>query len=241
MSSGSAETPATASGALDRFESEGFLRLRSVLSAAEVEAALPALEQCLPKGAAGSRVAAEKAAPVRAWLRHEAIRGGLRHAGLHEPFPVRVILFDKTPEANWGVPWHQDLAVAVRRRVEVPGFLGWSTKEGRLHVHPPSAVLEAMATLRIALDACGSDDGPLRVLPGSHRSGRLPGTEIEAWKRRVAPVDCTAGIGDAVLMRPLLLHASRPAAVPRRRRVLHVEWADRPLPGGLEWASLGIE
>jgi hypothetical protein len=26
--------------------------------------------------------------------------------------PVRGILFDKTPEANWKVPWHQDLSSA---------------------------------------------------------------------------------------------------------------------------------
>jgi hypothetical protein len=36
-------------------------------------------------------------------------------------------------------------------------------------------------------------------------------------------------------MRPLLLHASSPAADPRHRRVIHLEFAAEPLPGGLEW------
>ncbi|HEX5789674.1 MAG TPA: hypothetical protein VFY13_00915, partial [Luteolibacter sp.] len=27
--------------------------------------------------------------------------------------PVRMILFDKTPEENWPVAWHQDLSIAV--------------------------------------------------------------------------------------------------------------------------------
>lgn len=36
-------------------------------------------------------------------------------------------------------------------------------------------------------------------------------------------------------MRPLLLHASSPAASPGHRRVLHVESAAAGLPGGLQW------
>lgn len=36
-------------------------------------------------------------------------------------------------------------------------------------------------------------------------------------------------------MRPLLLHASSPAASPGHRRVLHVEYAAAGLPGGLQW------
>src|SRR5262245_19142503 len=54
-----------------------------------------------------------------------------------EPFPVRAIYFDKSREANWMVSWHQDLTLAVRARVEIPGFGPWSTKEGIPHVQPP--------------------------------------------------------------------------------------------------------
>lgn len=84
-------------------------------------------------------------------------------------FPVRAQLFDKTPETNWKVPWHQDLAIAVAERIEVPGFTGWSVKDGVPHVHPPAGILEQMVTLRLHLDDCGPDHGPLRMLPGSHR------------------------------------------------------------------------
>jgi hypothetical protein len=37
--------------------------------------------------------------------------------------PVRAILFDKITSANWTVPWHQDRSIAVRKRIDVPGFL----------------------------------------------------------------------------------------------------------------------
>src|SRR5262249_43240 len=30
--------------------------------------------------------------------------------------PVRAILFDKTPSANWALGWHQDRVVAVREK-----------------------------------------------------------------------------------------------------------------------------
>lgn len=41
-------------------------------------------------------------------------------------FPVRALFFDKTPDANWKVPWHQDFTIAVAQRVDAPGFEGWS-------------------------------------------------------------------------------------------------------------------
>ena len=53
----------------------------------------------------------------------------------HEPSPVRAIYFDKSPEANWLVPWHQDLTLALRSRAEVPGFGPWSS-EGRRSSRP---------------------------------------------------------------------------------------------------------
>ena len=38
-------------------------------------------------------------------------------------------------------------------------------------------------------------------------------------------------------MRPLLLHASSPSKVPGHRRVIHLDFASSPLPGGLYWFS----
>src|SRR2546425_7573030 len=34
--------------------------------------------------------------------------------------PVRAIYFDKLPEANWPVAWHQDLTLALRARAYAP-------------------------------------------------------------------------------------------------------------------------
>jgi ectoine hydroxylase-related dioxygenase (phytanoyl-CoA dioxygenase family) len=150
-------------------------------------------------------------------------------------FAVRGILFDKTPDANWKVAWHQDLTIAVRERQSVDGFTAWSIKDNVLHVQPPTWILERMVALRLHLDDCRQENGPLRVLPGSHRYGRLDSSAIDRWKASVPEVQCVVERGGLVLMRPLLLHASSAAEDARHRRILHLEFAEDDLPGGLEW------
>ncbi|HEY2157713.1 MAG TPA: phytanoyl-CoA dioxygenase, partial [Isosphaeraceae bacterium] len=71
--------------------------------------------------------------------------------------------------------------------------------------------------------------------PGSHRHGRLDAEATRHLLERDLPVSCLAGRGSVVMIRPLLLHASSPAESPRRRRVVHLEYAADPLPGGLDW------
>jgi ectoine hydroxylase-related dioxygenase (phytanoyl-CoA dioxygenase family) len=152
-------------------------------------------------------------------------------------FAVRGILFDKTPEANWKVVWHQDLTIAVQQKREAPGFGPWSEKAGVTHVQPPMEILERMLAVRLHLDDCGMENGPLRVLPGSHRTGRLSATDIAAWRERTPETICAALRGSALLMQPLLLHASSAAGVAAHRRVLHLEWAAAELPHELCWQN----
>jgi ectoine hydroxylase-related dioxygenase (phytanoyl-CoA dioxygenase family) len=149
-------------------------------------------------------------------------------------FAVRAIYFDKTPDANWSLWWHQDNVISVRERKEVPGFVGWSNKAGVWQVQPPAEVLAAMVAVRVHLDDCGPECGPLRVLPGSHRHGWLD-ERIDDWKRDVAEVVCEVRLGGVVVMCPLILHASAPAQSADHRRVIHIEFAAAELPGGLEW------
>jgi ectoine hydroxylase-related dioxygenase (phytanoyl-CoA dioxygenase family) len=147
---------------------------------------------------------------------------------------VRGIFFDKQPNANWKVPWHQDLTIAVKNRLDIPDFQPWSVKGGIPHVQPPVGILEQMLTVRIHLDRTDESNGALKVIPGSHAQGKLTTLEIERWKQSsVISTNCQAG--GVLLMRPLLLHASSIAIVPSHRRVIHLEYAAKPLPDGLEW------
>jgi ectoine hydroxylase-related dioxygenase (phytanoyl-CoA dioxygenase family) len=169
-----------------------------------------------------------KSAPVRELA--EAVLGGTA-------FAVRGILFDKIPEANWKVPWHQDVTNAVRARDDVDGFGPRSTKAGVLHVQPPAQILERMISIRVHLDACDESNGALHVIPGSHRAGRIAETEIPSTLEKFQAHACVIGRGGALLMRPLLLHASFPSQAPAHRRVIHLDFACERLPLPLKWLS----
>jgi ectoine hydroxylase-related dioxygenase (phytanoyl-CoA dioxygenase family) len=148
---------------------------------------------------------------------------------------VKATLFDKRPEANWKVPWHQDLTMTVNQRGHVEGFGPWTEKSGVPHVQAPVDVLEGMLAIRVHLDDCDEANGALRVLPGSHVHGRLGDAAIRRWRQTCRAVPCVVGRGGVVAMRPLLLHSSSASEHPLRRRVIHLEFAARDLPGGLCW------
>ena len=152
--------------------------------------------------------------------------------------PVRVLLFDKSASRNWGLSWHQDRAIPVAYRHEVEGYRNWTVKHGVHHVEPPAHVLADMVALRLHLDPCDHDNGPLEVARGSWRAGRLAKPEIRAGIDNFDCVPCIARAGDVVAMRGLTLHRSQPARRLRHRRVVHVDYAGGGLPGGLEWASV---
>jgi hypothetical protein len=149
------------------------------------------------------------------------------------PIPVRSIFFDKTPEANWLVPWHQDLSIATKQQTDLPGYGPWSSKDGIPHVQPPVDVLESMVTIRLHLDDADESNGALRVIPGSHRLGRLDAAKVAEIRLRQPEVTCCVRTGDAMIMRPLLLHASSEARTPVHRRVIHLEYAS------VQWCQSG--
>jgi hypothetical protein len=147
---------------------------------------------------------------------------------------VRGLYFDKTPAANWRLGWHQDRAIAVRERFDIPDFGPWSVKAGVQHVFPPVDVLAEMLTVRVHLDPCDATTGALKVIPGSHQ-GLLTEAEVEQLLQVRGEHTCVVERGDAVVMRPLIAHGSEKAQNPSRRRVVHLEYAARPLPEPLAW------
>ena len=146
-------------------------------------------------------------------------------------FLVRSILFDKLLDANWAVPWHQDVTIEVLEKQEVEGFGPWSIKDGVVSVQPPTSILENMITLRLHFDDTDDSNGALIVDPGSHLNGKKHIQDI----RPSGPVilDCRAG--NVLVMKPLLYHASNRSTSGNPRRVLHLDFASTPLPRPLTW------
>ena len=150
-------------------------------------------------------------------------------------FMVRSTLFDKTPGANWGVFWHQDLSIAVAERHECDGYSAWTRKAGVQCVQPPIDLMERVLAVRLHLDDCTAENGALKVLPGTHKMAKLCTSEVERQQSQIKEVTCEVPAGGAVLMRPLLLHASSPMEQPTSRRVIHFEFANFELPSPLQW------
>jgi ectoine hydroxylase-related dioxygenase (phytanoyl-CoA dioxygenase family) len=150
-------------------------------------------------------------------------------------FPVRSIFFDKVPGANWNVPWHQDTSIAIKKKAKVADFKLWSIKQGIAHVEPPEQYLRNMLTLRIHLDHTTTENGVLRILPGTHLKGRLNSKTILHLVETMKPLECESTPGDIILMCPLLLHSSRKAVNPSHRRIIHIEFSAMALPSPLEW------
>ena len=213
---------------------QGFALIPDALDDVTVDALLETVAPLHVEGAAGARNLLDVSA-IQTLARSAPVRALVEPLLGPHCFAVRGIYFDKTATANWKVPFHQDLSIAVQARRDVEGYGPWSNKAGALHVQPPREVLEQMLTLRLHLDDCNAENGALRVLPGSHEAGKLSASTIARWRETRDEIICALPRGGALLMRPLLLHASSPALAPTHRRVVHLEWAARPLPGGLNW------
>jgi Phytanoyl-CoA dioxygenase (PhyH) len=150
---------------------------------------------------------------------------------------IECTLFVKSAEMNWLVALHQDLSIPVAARIENPEWTGWSYKEGRLFAQPPVAVLEELVAIRLHLDDCDESNGALRVVPGSHRFGRLcPNAAVrkrDCLGEQIVPV----ARGGAMVMKPMLLHASSKSVSGALRRVLQFVFAPPLLAQNLSPAT----
>jgi ectoine hydroxylase-related dioxygenase (phytanoyl-CoA dioxygenase family) len=152
-------------------------------------------------------------------------------------FPFRATLFDKSPDSNWLIAWHQDTALPLREKRETPGWGPWSIKDGVIYAHAPATALNKVVALRLSLDDSTDENGPLRVLSGSHSKGVFTDDQVEQLVREGSPVTCTVAKGGILVMRPLLIHASSKSRVEAKRRVLHIEYAaSMDISGGIRLA-----
>ena len=222
---------------MEKLERDGFAVVRAVLDERARLELLQAVEGLLSESPAGVRGLAAKVDSVRPLAQSPVVRSLVEPVLGPAAQLVRSILFNKTEETNWQVAWHQDLAIAVQHRIEVDGYISWSIKEGVPHVQPPQEILEKMLSVRLHLDPADETNGALWVSPGSHRLGRLAANNAADTAERTGKHLCVVHAGDALLLRPLILHASRKATSGKPRRVIHLEFAGVSLPESLTWAE----
>jgi ectoine hydroxylase-related dioxygenase (phytanoyl-CoA dioxygenase family) len=218
-------------------EKQGFAIIPDVVPESDIARVIRELaENPLPRSRAGSRHA----------LRYPSILELARGPDLaalaeeilgRDAISFRATLFDKSPRSNWLVTWHQDTALPLRKRQDVSGWGPWSVKDGVIFALAPGSVLRQVIALRLHLDDSTAENGPLRVLPGTHMTGVLDSEAIHRLAADSTAVDCVVPAGGVLAMKPLIVHSSSKSRTEHPRRVLHIEYAPSlVLQDGLELA-----
>jgi ectoine hydroxylase-related dioxygenase (phytanoyl-CoA dioxygenase family) len=203
----------------------GYSITEKVFSDQECDELLDSLaDNRFARGRAGARHLMTNPA-VQATANDSRLLAIARSALGHDVTPYRATLFEKSGGANWLVVWHQDTALPLSSHNDSPEWGPWSKKAGVIYAHAPTWALSRTIALRIHLDPSTVQNGPLRVIPGSHEAGVLSDEEVFAAARREEPVDCSVPRGGVLAMRPLLIHSSSKLTAPIARRVLHIEYA----------------
>jgi Phytanoyl-CoA dioxygenase (PhyH) len=224
--------------AAQSFANDGYVVIPNILSSLDADQAALAIDGILGVRAGTRRLLD---LPWCAMLADRLADRLAEEPRLREYLPgtaraVQCTLFEKTAESNWLVSLHQDLSIPVAERVECTRCSGWSQKQGDTFVQPPISVLKTVFAVRLHLDDTDERNGALCVVPGSHRLGRL--SSDEAARARDARGQYVVAVpkGGAMIMRPLLLHASSKSSVAAHpRRVLHFVYGPPALPEGLRW------
>ena len=227
----------TAVSVLSSIKHDGFAIVPGVLGDGSRLELLREIDPLLLQSPAGVRGLAAKFGKVRALAQSETVRSLVVKILGSEARLIRSILFNKSNKANWQVAWHQDLTIAVAEKMELKGYSSWSVKEGVPHVQPPIEILEQMLSVRLHLDPADETNGALWVSPGSHLLGKVLPAQAAAVAERNGKHLCIVRAGDALLLRPLILHASRKNNSSMPRRVIHLEFSGATLPGALAWAE----
>ncbi len=161
--------------AISNIDRDGYALLPAVFTQTETEALRDELTMALREPNAGGNGAMATATGIYAarnvltlwpkaafiWQRPPLVEA--LDSILGEEFGlVRVLFFDKPPRQTWALPWHKDVAIAVRdNRLPSANFTKPTTKAGVPHVEAPQVVLEAMLSVRLHLDDVTEENGPL--------------------------------------------------------------------------------
>jgi hypothetical protein len=223
--------------ARDLLDRHGCIRSRTRLDAATVEAIGRDFDAALSDTAAGARSFDLGEAVLATLIASPPVREMIEVLLGPRAVAVRALAFRKSRRVNWHVAWHQDMTVALSRCVDgVAGFGQWTTKCGVPHAVAPRRLLERMVTARVHLDEVAATDGPLEILPGSHRAGRLPARDLRDRAPSYSANICLADAGEIHIFRPLLAHRSKRATGDSSRRIVQIEFAPPDaLPPPLSW------
>ena len=150
-------------------------------------------------------------------------------------FPINAFVLDKTQDNNWGLDWHQDLKIPVKKKIETKGYDNWTVECGIPHTIPPKEILEKSLSVRVHLDDCFIENGTILIAPKSHKFGIFKDkAEIEKITASET-LYCEIEKGGVMFITSLLLHKSPYSITSKKRRILQIDYVGTFLTNGLEW------
>lgn len=225
---------------------EGYLVIRGLLSAKEVEAAkarLQGIVQCWPHDAPASVYNAERESPGVPLVdidpavlegsmptpraRELAVRRVFRLA-VHDRFFKDLASEPKFTDLLARAWATEDIAVLQSMALLKPPGTGekfFHADNAYFRLYP-----ERVGAYWVALDAVDHTNGAMHVVPRSHRGGvppHLPNVsarDVAAARRDAVAVPLSPG--DALLFHGNILHGTPPNVSSRRRRALQIHYAD---------------
>ncbi len=122
-------------------EQDGYAIVPNAFTPEEVQSLALTLESSnLPRSRAGIRHLLSNTAIAQ--IANDSRVLGIAQSILgDDAFPFKATLFDKSPDTNWLITWHQDTALPLREKQEIDGWGPWSTKEGVTYAHAPAKAL----------------------------------------------------------------------------------------------------
>ena len=215
-------------------QKDGFDIVENIYSKKELDVIIEQLDALEFGNQFGYRTFLHQHKPIARLLFSDKLKALIHKVNPNCRYSIKSIYFNKPQIANWIVNWHQDLTINVTNKKEILGYINWRNLKDRTVVQPDLQLLENIFTLRIHLDDCTKENGALRVVKGSHKNGVIP---IKEWMESNGDEEtiCEVNKGGVLVMKPLILHASRRTENQKNRRVIHIEFSDKALPNGLEW------
>jgi len=219
---------------MTQLQEKGFDIIENIYSDEEVSGIVEVIENQGVGGSFGVREFLLDNPEIATKIFNENLLSVIKKISANCSKSIKSIYFDKPPNANWIVNWHQDLTINVKEKRDVPYYKNWRTNSERTIVQPNIELLKNIFTIRIHLDDCTKENGALRVIEKSHTQAVI---EIKNWVENKVGEEriCEVKKGGILLMKPLILHSSRRTENEKNRRVIHIEFCDLDLPEGLEW------
>lgn len=221
---------------MSQIDVDGFEYWDSVISEQEIaliKADIDKLEDNIPRY--GVRHAEKLIPSIKSLAHSEILLHKAKSCIGKNAVLARAILFDKSDDQNWFVPWHQDRTVAVAEKFDHEDWKNWTLKWGTHHVEAPEYVLKSMITFRIHLDDASPANGGLRFIRSTHDK-KLTQEEVNCMDKESLAESSTRNAGDAFIMRPLLMHSSHKSTSSQARKVVHLEYCSAKLPENNNWA-----